>query len=578
MSRIIFIAGILIAAAPYPTVSASTTTPLGWQQTKAFGLLDTKALVVGKLVKRVETQDAAYVVFENLRVVRGKEASKLLVFNHPEPTDHTGIIFHRILERDVDSLKEGELFLVTVGKGYLPPLTRWVPLTNENQEAVIAQELKPYQELDENLKRDPWKAVEDEDLFVQACALCFYYRYATPDEVEKLLAEFAEKDQQPRMRFLLVWQALEHLAEKNDPLEPELLVRVFRVEIDDEKWAGIRSRIQSLAVRRFENAQPSEHDKLIVEAVNSTNRDVRLAALHVLCRRKIPGCLTGIRKALAGIPSMFEPAYERNLAAKALRFQIGRRSVDEVLRHCQKGPDRNEQLRMSFDFLAEGVEMEHIEILRSLDDPEHREIHARVTELLVYAGDKEAPTEYFRLVKNWTIKRLPYDGDPRLLQHAASWRESAKWFLANRKCADGASFISCAEVLLHLRDSELGKLILPMVKDDHFHHWALRYLVFIADETYRPVFEKYTNDKKAQMRAFAWAGLAQLGDKQGLLKVAELTALAPDGMTRYYLSKHVLPRIEIAAVRKAWESERPTKQDAVEIAVHEFVLEQLKGK
>jgi hypothetical protein len=62
-----------------------------------------------------------------------------------------------------------------------------------------------------------------------------------------------------------------------------------------------------------------------------------------------------------------------------------------------------------------------------------------------------------------------------------------------------------------------------------------------------------------------------------LVKVAELTALAPDGGTRYELREYVLPRIEVAAIKKAWESRRPPKQAAVESAVHAFVLKQLKG-
>lgn len=96
-------------------------------------------------------------------------------------------------------------------------------MSKGNQKAVIAEELKPYQELDKNRKRDPWEAVASESLFVQACVLCFYRRYATREEIKKLLAEFVEKDQQLGLRFRLVGEALKNLREKNEPLEPERL-------------------------------------------------------------------------------------------------------------------------------------------------------------------------------------------------------------------------------------------------------------------------------------------------------------------------------------------------------------------
>lgn len=63
---------------------------------KAFALMETKAIVVARLVKRVKTPDVAYVVFENLRVVRGKEPRKLLVFNYPEPKHPGSSAFPRI--------------------------------------------------------------------------------------------------------------------------------------------------------------------------------------------------------------------------------------------------------------------------------------------------------------------------------------------------------------------------------------------------------------------------------------------------------------------------------------------------
>ena len=66
-----------------------------------------------------------------------------------------------------------------------------------------------------------------------------------------------------------------------------------------------------------------------------------------------------------------------------------------------------------------------------------------------------------------------------------------------------------------------------------------------------------------------------LGDKDAIQKTMELAGLAARSDIRHNLKQYILPRMDMGALIKAWEKDRPPEQDAVQSAMHAFVLKQL---
>src|SRR5688572_32525999 len=90
-------------------ISANASPPGPIEEGQAHRVLATQALVIGKLLRRVEQHEEAYLAFENLRVVRGKEDEKVLVFTHPQQSDAVGAP-----KDDIASLREGNKFLLVL--------------------------------------------------------------------------------------------------------------------------------------------------------------------------------------------------------------------------------------------------------------------------------------------------------------------------------------------------------------------------------------------------------------------------------------------------------------------------------
>ena len=102
---------------------------------------------------------------------------------------------------------------------------------------------------------------------------------------------------------------------------------------------------------------------------------------------------------------------------------------------------------------------------------------------------------------------------------------------------------------------------------------AMRYLVLVAKEKHRKMFQRNRQDKDARIRLYAYAGLAKLGDKDSRLKVVKLLALAPDSMTRYYVEKDIMHWAKVSELKKLWRSASPRDENAIEVAVHNFVMQ-----
>lgn len=574
---LIVVAGVL--------ADASVIMPLDREIRRAGNLLSARAVVVVKLIRRFEQDDVAYLVFENQHVVRGSETRKLLVFGLPEPLMLPAGFIDGFHSHSVDAFKKDRQFLITITRPLEDYFARSIPLSDKevDQERVITRELQSYQQLDRNLELGPWKAVADGDLFVKACTLAYYQKHATPEEVVQLLTEYVQADTRSKSAHFLVQKTLESYARRNKhELPPNILADILAMKPRDDAdrfERSYREAIRRSEIQELAQAKGGQYDKIFVEAMKSDRRDLGLAALEALASRKVPGALECIRNAVAGIPSEFQPAFERNRAARALHRQIGRSSVDEVLRVCAAaGDQREEQLRQSFDFLAQYADAGHVAALRSLDDPSNHRLHGIVTRVLVCAGDADAQEEHLRLTKERRAGRRPYFMDPGVQRNVAAWQRSAKWLLANRQMGSGSGFINCAEILLLQRDPELGDLVAPLVSDEFYEPWATRFLALAAhSQQHRVVLQRLLTHERAYVRAYAWAGLAKLRDENAMVKIALLAAVGAGDRVRFNLNQFILPRMDIDAMEKAWARQRPEKSNEVDTAVHEYVLNHLKS-
>jgi hypothetical protein len=79
-----------------------------------------------------------------------------------------------------------------------------------------------------------------------------------------------------------------------------------------------------------------------------------------------------------------------------------------------------------------------------------------------------------------------------------------------------------------------------------------------------------------ELRLYAFAGLARLGDRDATLQLNRQTWLSPINEVRRYASLYVLPVMDRAALLKTWEAARPQDASEIDLAVHDYVTERLR--
>ena len=129
-----------------------------------------------------------------------------------------------------------------------------------------------------------------------------------------------------------------------------------------------------------------------------------------------------------------------------------------------------------------------------------------------------------------------------------------------------------AEILFSQNDPKLAELLEPLVhhNESSVREDAIVYLALLAKEKYRPFFKK--NIKGWDLSMFAWAGLANLGDKGAMVKVAEYLSL---GKNNYRL-RQMFSRMDTKAIVKAWEDQLPKKGDRIQSAINAFISAEIK--
>jgi hypothetical protein len=194
--------------------------------------------------------------------------------------------------------------------------------------------------------------------------------------------------------------------------------------------------------------------------------------------------------------------------------------------------------------------------------------------LRICAGDGLAAQELVELQKSWRAGKLPYVEDPWLIPNAEAWAPVVRQRLRGKRPGNGAQFLAAVAVLKHQKDPDLAELLLPLVEHKGYRTWALRFLAEIAEEEHRKVFERYARSEDPEMRLYARAGLARLGDRNALLAVIKSFALAPESMTRYHAKEDVLPTFDAAELIRVWRGAAPPGTP-VDSAVHSFALDRL---
>ncbi|GAG52795.1 unnamed protein product, partial [marine sediment metagenome] len=209
-------------------------------------------------------------------------------------------------------------------------LVRWDPLPEKDSDKAVEGLLSPYRELDRNLKLDPWIAVTHKDQFAGACAHVYYLSYATEAELKQLISTYGQGKHVGGQYDSLVERALRRAIDIDCSLPPESLEKIYRMQQgtspSDRK---IRLIIRGHALRCLAKVKHPDYDKLLLEAFDSKDRELRFAAMEAFSQRRIEGSLLVIRNALKSNRARFEDTGEIHLAAIALHVQAGDGRVDE---------------------------------------------------------------------------------------------------------------------------------------------------------------------------------------------------------------------------------------------------------
>jgi hypothetical protein len=548
------IVAVVIAGRSRPA-AASQTTELGARMAEAGGLVRTESLVVARLIRRVNWPDAAYVIFDTERVLRGRPQGRL-VFTHPESETDSSIKWHSITDEEIAQLVEGRRFLVWLGRGEPATLMRWKPLPPEgpSQEAALAAELKPYEELDRNLALEPWAAATHRDIYVRGCVNAYYWSSATPAAVEARLAEFVTTGGLTEQKYEFLHTLLNRVQWRGPPLSGELLVSLYRAAGEGaapERGRGRgRGRVIRGQVLELVASRPGVwYDDIIIDALRSPDQYLRVEALSVLAKRRVPAADRVLDA------SWLRRKGERDAAAPAIVRQWPDEAVREILALLAKSPTLVNDSPSLLRAIADHVRPEHADAIRRLDDPDSRPRHALVTQMLVAARDPEGRAELARLSGTSAMERLPWHGDPWVLREADAFRPLARR-VVGEGLVDGSNFISAVSILKHLGDPDLHALLVKATASDWFHRWALQFLQEVAQPGDRTLFLPFTapGHRHAECRVYALAGLARLGDADAAAGIVEAAWLAPTAEGRYYAVKFALPTLDPDVLSKSWES------------------------
>ena len=269
---------------------------LGAETTEARGIRNTKAIVIAKLLKRVDG-DLSYVVFEKIRVIRGKEDRDLLIFPHPHASIRIGCshIFNEIQTSDLKQLRLGKLFILSIGNSESPDnLTRWQVLPEKDQrdmmsqEIVINSELKRYKHYDNIMKMDPLKAmfgkdIFGEDMFPLCCYTDYYSSDASEKEVQNLLKGYSRIKSNLWPSSWLVSHALSLASKKNYKIPDETLLAIYNMEISRLKNAD--EDLRDSVLYWLGKSTDAKYEKIILEALKSKDPKLRNAGLFALSHR-----------------------------------------------------------------------------------------------------------------------------------------------------------------------------------------------------------------------------------------------------------------------------------------------------
>ena len=551
----------LLILACWPIISSagpSAFPELDRQVAIVEGLTNTRAVVIAKLVKRRQSADEAYLVFERQQVARGDHLQKLFAVRHPEEIKFTcgAEYFHIITQEEIDALQEGGEFLIILGQG---DLLKWIPLSSGDRKKLIEAELKPYEALDACRKLDPWKAAQDPDPFVVASARARYSFRTTLDECAAVLQHYAESEPDPgwsRLGDLVVERLENHFA----TLPANQVLSIYRRQTADARIVQPGRRRIALQTLRLSDDQPSaELDQLILQLLEDAEPEARLTACLLLMRRKIPAAVPKLK---SDFPT---DGMACHWAARALVFQDRGEGVKEIIAHCVKSPHPEE----FYGVLRDHVSIEDVEAINRLG------ANQKWTQSLLAAAYYNHPRE--------TVGKLRGDSaelaevcESRWGRDPAKWNAAARLELQDQKVQSGSDFCLAAETLLQGADPNLSDLILPYIYRPHYHKYALRYLVPVAKEKHRPVLQDLDSGDPEQ-RIYAVAGLARLGDHGAFIRMIRMAMLPPDSKTRFQAWYHVLGRFKKADLIAHWKAERPTN-DATAEAVYQFVLTELESQ
>lgn len=575
----VLVVGWLWPAAPAP---AGPPTPLGRETGRAWNLLSARALVVAKLARRARGPDRAFVVFEEQRVVRGDSPGRRLVFPGPEksPPIPESAEPPAITEADLRQLEEGGTYLIVVDVGDPPGLWRWRRLAGgPDDDKVLADELKPYAELDRVLKLDPWATAGSGTPVEQGCVHAWYGRFAPAAAVNALLAEYPKLNRLTFDQQSLAYEALSRPRWEDLRLSPDVLRAAYDAPDrgGDDAARRMTPVVRQEALRRLGRADDPKYDDVFAAAVSDADPQTRTAALEALTERKQPAAVPAIRKAFkAG-------GTEGVWAARALARQSGEAGVAEVLEACAKdlallAADPNPLFAVE-----EQVGKANVPALRALDNPADVRLHRQVVRLLVTAGDEKAIEDVRRLGATGEWNDLPNYGDPRLVRHAHAWAPTARRWL-QQGGGNGAGVVAAFQVLRAANDPDLPDLLAAAAAHEHVRRQALKQLQEVATERQREQFKALAAGVAPELRVYGWAGLGRLGDQAALARVAEAAWLAPDSRTRFAVAENVvstaiLSTFDPAVLLAAWNAHDPgtpgteAKPDA---DAHGYVAAQLE--
>jgi hypothetical protein len=218
------------------------------------------------------------------------------------------------------------------------------------------------------------------------------------------------------------------------------------------------------------------------------------------------------------------------------------------------------------------VTKDHLDTLREFDDVDDPRMHNIVTELLVYAGDAAAPEEYARLIERQGAI-FPYWEEPFVQRNAPALQPAAHATIRRFK---DRLYAPAAEVLLRAKDASAPEVFADHLKTAVDPKPGLKYLSVGTFKRHRKHLATFASHEDPEVRFYADAGLAQLGDNEAKHKVAAAISLSPHSSIRYHAAQHV-PRMDVPALITAWKTAAPEEGTEIERAVHAFALKHLEA-